>query len=254
MYSKVYAVDSVGHMSPIIVSSGVTVDTTPPIPVSFNHSSNNLVQNPSFEETNGCFLDFSNISSKLLCTTDACIKPTSWQGNKADCTVVIRSDVDTAYDGRSFCFVHDNIKQNISALIQGEIYRLTFVAGHSPLSDSSVQNIEGVVKFGDIEHIFLIFTKDQTHGVISPGVIWHKNSFYFKAKSEIVEVVLGSLDRNTGLLIDDVVIEQVLPLYTDNKIHVTTVALHQWSSIHASWLFEDTESPIIQYLWAVGKF
>ncbi|XP_052095904.1 uncharacterized protein LOC127731085 [Mytilus californianus] len=252
VYSKVYAVDSVGHMSPIIVSSGVTIDTTPPVPVSFNHSSNNLVHNPSFEETNGCFLDFSNISSKLLCTTDACLQPKSWHGNKDDCTVLIRSDVDTAYDGRSFCFVHGNVKQNVSGLIPGEIYRLTFVAGHSPLSESAVPNIEGVVKLGDIEHIFPIFTKDQTHGVISPGVIWHKHSFYFKAKSEILEVVLGSLDRNTGLLIDDVVIQQLLPLYSGNKVHVTTVALHQWSSIHASWLFEDTESPIVQYLWAVG--
>ncbi|CAC5401969.1 unnamed protein product [Mytilus coruscus] len=252
VYSKVYAVDSVGHMSPIIVSSGVTVDTTPPVPVSFNHSSNNLVHNPSFEETNGCFLDFSNISSKLLCTTDACLQSKSWHGNKDDCSVMIRSDVDTAYDGRSFCFVHGNIKQNVSGLIPGEIYRLTFVAGHSPLSDSAVPNIEGVVKFGDTEHIFLIFTRDRTHGVISPGVIWHKHSFYFKAKSKILELALGSIDRNTGLLIDDVFIEQVLPLNSGNKVHFTTVALHQWSSIHASWLFEDTESPIVQYLWAVG--
>ncbi|XP_052095905.1 uncharacterized protein LOC127731087 [Mytilus californianus] len=252
VYSKVYAVDSVGHMSPIIVSSGVTVDTTPPVPVSFNHSSNNLVHNPSFEETNGCFLDFSNISSELLCGTDACLKPKSWHGNKDDCTVIIRSHIDTAYDGRSFCFVHGKLKQNITGFIPGEVYRITFVAGHSPLSDSAVPNIEGVVKFGDIEHIFLIFTKDQTHGVISPGVIWHKHSFYFKAKSEILELALGSIDRNTGLLLDDVFIEQVLPLNSGNKVHFTTVALHQWSSIHASWLFEDTESPIVQYLWAVG--
>jgi hypothetical protein len=57
----------------------------------------------------------------------------------------------------------------------------------------------------------------------------------------------------TGILFDDIKVQQaILHDHDDNEaqgkhIHAHVVALHQWSSIHASWSFVDPESPIIDY-------
>ena len=36
-------------------------------------------------------------------------------------------------------------------------------------------------------------------------------------------------------------------------IHVHTVLIHDWTSVHGAWDFVDTESPIIDYTWAIGE-
>ena len=66
VYSRIKAVDGVGHSSDIKSTNGVTIDTTPPVPISYSHNHNNLVMNPSFEETKGCLLDIT-IYLRIIC-------------------------------------------------------------------------------------------------------------------------------------------------------------------------------------------
>ena len=255
IYSKVYAEDNVGHESTVISSDGVTVDITPPVPVSMSHATGDFVDNPSFEESNGCFVDFGNVSMDTMCGHN-CATPVSWNISNDDCVASVRSDVDTAFHGRAFSFVKGYIRQTISGLTPGDIYRVTFVASHLPIGSSVISNIEGRVRFGDTEHTFMLYLKDNTHGSSKQKVVWHQQSFYFKSKTESADLVIDNLNRNIGLLIDNVRIQKVIKDSNDvdaKRIHINIIALHQWSSIQSSWQFVDTESPIIEYLWAIGK-
>jgi hypothetical protein len=80
--------------------------------------------------------------------------------------------------------------------------------------------------------------------------------FYFRPTSDNCNITISNLNRNNGFLLDDIKV-QVIETSPENEgglaVHVNTVILHQWSSIHASWNFVDAESPITEYLWAIGK-
>jgi hypothetical protein len=57
--------------------------------------------NPSFEETKGCLLDITNISTYNLCTNDDCYQPIKW--SKDGCITTISSDVDMADSLLDYC-------------------------------------------------------------------------------------------------------------------------------------------------------
>ena len=64
----------------------------------------------------------------------------------------------------------------------------------------------------------------------------------------------------TGILFDDLQVQQTVlhehAIHEENTkhIHAHVITLHQWSSIHASWSFVDPESPIVDYMWAIGNY
>ncbi|CAC5375361.1 unnamed protein product [Mytilus coruscus] len=248
VFNKLMAVDGVGHSTDLVSSNGVTIDITPPVPTSFLHEEDNHVINPSFEETNGCFIEIIDIFDYNLDDNDNCYKPSSWIGD--GCIATIKSDVDTAYDGRSFIFLKGVLQQNIQQLSPGNLYRVTFVTSHLPISGAVVSNIEGSVMFSDKEHVFQIFPKEN-----KSGIIWHLHTFYFKPDTEDSDIRITNRDKNLGFLIDGIKIQKIDIQPTskiDRIVHVHTVGLHRWSSIHASWNFEDAESPISEYMWAIG--
>ena len=41
--------------------------------------------------------------------------------------------------------------------------------------------------------------------------------------------------------------------HTGSPIHVESVIVHDWSSVHATWTMIDPESPIREYTWAIGN-
>jgi hypothetical protein len=250
VYSRIKAIDGVGHSSDIKSTNGVTIDTTPPVPISYRHNDNNLVMNPSFEETKGCLLDITNISTYNLCTNDDCYQPIKW--SKVGCITTISSDIDTAYHGRSFIFLSGSIQQSIQDLTPGDLYRVSFVTSHPPISTAVISNLEGSVKFDNKEHLFHIYTKDKPN-----EIVWHLHMFYFRPMSDNCNITISNLNRNNGFLLDDIKV-QVIETSPENEgglaVHVNTVILYQWSSVHASWNFADAESPITEYLWAIGKF
>jgi hypothetical protein len=81
--------------------------------------------------------------------------------------------------------------------------------------------------------------------------------FYFRPTSDNCNITISNLNRNNGFLLDGIKV-QVIETSPENEgglaVHVNTVILYQWSSVHASWNFADAESPITEYLWAIGKF
>ncbi|XP_076075248.1 uncharacterized protein LOC143046131 isoform X2 [Mytilus galloprovincialis] len=249
IYSKVIATDGVGHTSDTTPSNGVTVDTTPPVPIMFSHAADNFITNPSFEETHGCFMDTDDISVNNLCDNDNCYQPLSW--SKVGCLVTIKSDVDTAHDGRSFIYLKGTMQQNIQQLSSGNLYKLSFVTSHPHINTAVISNIEGSVKFGHKEYVFHIFTKEN-----QSEIVWHLHTFYFTPNTNSSDLIISNLNRNIGFLVDNVKVQavEVHPNSAcETPVQVHTVGLHRWSSIHASWNFVDFGSPITEYLWAIGN-
>ena len=71
LYNKVYAEDAAGHSSQVIVSDGVTVDTTPPAALDMVYTNGvNLLDNPSFEADTALNANLTQCDAQ---------PPTSWE-------------------------------------------------------------------------------------------------------------------------------------------------------------------------------
>jgi hypothetical protein len=257
--SLAYAVDLIGHKSKTTKSNGIIIDTTHPEPTLMEHLEENIAINPSFEETNGDTIDWNNVTDVNLCTSTDAVQPIQWNSTTDSCVAVLKSDKNVAMDGRYFVFVKGQISQPLENLKNGQLYRITFVTAHPPILGAVLANKEGYVQIGDKRHVFMVYTKHDKHGSNSDEVDWHHHTFYFRSNIYKASISFGSMTGNTGILFDDIKVQEaILHNHDENKaqgkhIHAHVVALHQWSSIHASWSFVDPESPIVDYMWAIGN-
>ncbi|XP_021356985.1 uncharacterized protein LOC110452658 [Mizuhopecten yessoensis] len=258
VYNKVYAVDGLGQKSDTAVSDGVTVDTTPPYPEQLVHLDNiNVAANPSFENSGGHSIPWDKVNSTDICNVNSTLLPDIWTSAWDTCVAVVSSDTNLAKDGRSMVIVRGMLSQDISGLEMKGLYRITFVTSHLPSVDSVIANKEGFVEFGN-RHVFLLYTKAyrlDDHGSDTRETIsWHLHTFYFEVTSTTMTLSLGSLDRGTGILIDDVQVHHVTRNTgaTSDTVNAHVVFLHEWGSIHGSWSFLEAESHITEYLWAIG--
>ena len=253
-----YAVDVIGHKSTTVQSNGVVIDTTHPEPTSLEHLEHNIVSNPSFEDTNIIPVDWENIKNVSLCSGSPQALPVSWNTSIGSCVNVLKSGRNMAMDGRSFLFVDGQISQILSELKVDTFYRMTFYTSHSPLLGAVLANNEGYVEFGGRRHVFMVYTKQDKHAMSSDGLFWHHHTYYFRSHWQEVLLKLGSMTGNTGILFDDLKVQETVmhdkndDIINSKHVHAHVVSLHQWSSIHASWSFMDPESPIVDYMWAIG--
>ncbi|VDH98686.1 Hypothetical predicted protein, partial [Mytilus galloprovincialis] len=253
LVSKVYAIDFVGHLSDIATSNGVTIDETPPLPVKLIFTENTMIMNPSFEDGDNYFVDILNISSANICGYS---NPYHWNSSEKDCICVVGSSKSIAMDGRSFVFVRGSVLQTLYNLEINTSYRIKFFTAHVPFHDSVVATKEGYVKFGNERHVFLLYQKQDKYGS-EFDFTWHSYTFLFTAKSKNVDITFGSMDGTTGILLDHIQISKAEVFDIEKHSYPVlshAIWLHEWSSIHALWQFVDKESPIVEYLWAIGKF
>ncbi|XP_033751510.1 LOW QUALITY PROTEIN: uncharacterized protein LOC117335547 [Pecten maximus] len=258
VYNKVYAVDGLGQKSDTAVSDGVTVDTTQPIPYQLvHHDTINLAANPSFEISGGHSIQWDQANITDICNVNSTLHPDIWMSAMDTCTAVVSSDTNLAKDGRSMVVLRGVLSQEITELEVGGLYRVTFVTSHLPSTESVIANKEGFVEFGN-RHVFLMYTKayryDDYGTDTREKISWHLHTFYFVITSTTTILSLGSLDRGTGILIDDVQVHHVShsESTTSDTVNAHVVFLHEWGSIHGSWSFVDAESHITEYLWAIG--
>ncbi|KAK3103765.1 hypothetical protein FSP39_021725 [Pinctada imbricata] len=258
LYHKVYAEDSVGYRSPVVVSDGVRVDTTAPIPQYLLHMGENVLQNPSFETVTS-YTSAQSINTTQICNLTSDFHPDFWTLTENSCGTVVDSTTNLALDGRKFLFIRGGLVQYLSGLMVGELYRLEFYTSHTLMSSSLIANKEGFVNFGGDRDVFLIYNKayrKDGHGSSSrPTVSWHKHTFYFEPREAEVNLTIGSVDDRTGIFIDHVTFEHVdrNSSNTDgDKVKAHVVYVHTWGSIHSSWTFMEDVSRIVEYTWAIG--
>jgi hypothetical protein len=76
------------------------------------------------------------------------------------------------------------------------------------IEESVAANKEGFIQLGDDQMVFLIYTKNNRHDrhrdVEGANTLsWHAHTFYFKAAGDRANITIGSMDKTTGLFIDD---------------------------------------------------
>ncbi|XP_071082513.1 uncharacterized protein [Haliotis cracherodii] len=251
LWSKVYAVDAVGHASDVAVSDGVVIDTSPPEPKAVAYLGGNSVKNPSFE-TQTKPVNSSTCNEPL---------PEHWQTNNSTCIHIITSERPLARHGSSYVVISGSVLQRDIHLSVGQVYKVKIHVGYTENTDVHHSVIEGFVSVG-IEVITFRLEPNLCRGVCDVGrhsvIMWNTHTFSFIAREESTQLTIGTTSRSMAMAVDHVTLQRVK--YgghdeagdTEKHVEVNAVFLPHWSSVHVSWHFTDTESPITMYQWAVG--
>ncbi|XP_071954211.1 uncharacterized protein [Antedon mediterranea] len=255
-FAKVRSYDAAGHVSPIAVSDGFVVDTTPPVPIELIYYGENILTNPSFEDSLhttpwiGHVEDTPNwISEELL--------PTDWHLS-INSSIVVYSSEQQAQDGILFVLVHGGLTQSVKTE-PGHHYMLTFHTHFVTSSSVPLIMQEAEVKVPGIHHVFKLYNTDNVDD--KNGDIWQKHVYFFTAEDTESAIVLSTVSTFGMMLLDNVTVSTYS--YSDNNKHSSNVVgngaiqfktqiIRDWSSVHAIWHFIDPESPIVDYTWAIG--
>ncbi|XP_071798435.1 uncharacterized protein [Asterias amurensis] len=249
-YSRVSAIDAAGRASEQVFSDGVVVDVTPPEPQNYIHSRDNLIVNPSFEP--GLHDSTSNADEDSEGSLDE-IAP--WEVDSGTQIIVItRGKKITGY-GRSFLSLHGSISQTFNST-PGSHYRVLFFTSHVVPSDEPLLNQEGRIEAPGLNRVFRLYSRPAgSHSNQSLSSIqWHEQRFYFTASEALSTLIISSVGRSNGILLDNIQVTLIAsePSNGHGSVDVHTQIIHNWSSLQATWHFVDPESPIIDYNWAIG--
>ena len=253
LVNEIFATDQVGHKSTTALSNGVIVDETPPMRLHHVFYGENLLMNPSFENTSSAVsLAYLKMNT---CRFD---NQTDWVVSDDGCSTVVTAAADMVEDGITFLTLKGSISQIVSQLNIQSLYRLRFSTSHLPLDSATRSNNEGFVEFDGNKHLFMLYSKPQRSDNKSVKLSWHLHTFVFKPRSDEILIKIGSYDNTVGLAIDNIQLQESFTKDDDAReaeghIEVHTVFQHDWSSVHASWNFYDGESGVKEYLWAIGK-
>ncbi|XP_053401094.1 uncharacterized protein LOC123523194 isoform X2 [Mercenaria mercenaria] len=233
--SKVRARDVVGHVSELVSSNGVTIDTSPPVKISSGSCSGNIVLDNSFEN-----------ASSFVCDD---IHDHGWHSLNDKCLKLSRSSM--AYDGHASVIIQGTIQQSIEVKDNGR-YRLTFFTSLVLSDNLHLSAVEGFISINDDKHIFSLYEKPN-----SDSYAWQKHTFFFDLnETGDIFLSIGTLGDKSAFVVDDVNFELCdnTAVSSDVRGHVNahTVFVHDWSSVHADWTFNDPETDIVEYLWAIG--
>ena len=253
--SEVWATDKVSHRSNTVLSDGVIVDSSPPLRLHHLQYEKNLIQNPSFEDSD------SPVAIDGLTLTHSCHNNnhTRWYVNDDSCGVIAIANTDIVQDGTKFLTIKGSIFQAVSQLNIGSLYRLTFYSSHLPLINAFKSNTEGFVDFDGDTRPFMLYARPNRSDHTFVTLSWHLHTIVFKPLHAEANLSIGTYENLVGIAIDNIQLQESISSDKDSKRaegHVVahTVFIHSWSSIHASWNFYDAESGIKEYLWAIGKY
>ncbi|XP_070562336.1 uncharacterized protein [Ptychodera flava] len=251
LYSKIIAVDAAGLESQPVISDGVVVDTTPPQVLQKFDFGDNVLRNPSFEDTIA-----SNTSETMFESCKPSGTPADWQvDGKAE---VHACEAGIAQDGLSLLLVRGEISQTFASF-PGEKYRLSFHASHSTKSSVPVISQEGFFKVSRLHKVFKLYQYSASRK--NDTVVWQEQLEYFIADENETTVDIGSF--GTGAIIVDNVrirhLKEGVPQHQYNPtkqlasgVHVTIRSVGDWHTVHANWDVVDVESPVTENLWAIG--
>ena len=237
-----------------MVSDGIVVDETPPVRLYHLSFGENLLTNPSFEDTS------TSTTIDELTLTQSCLfdSPQDWILAEDSCGITVTARADLVHDGTKFLVLKGSILQTVTGLNRDSVYSLTFYTSHVPTDNSTRSNSEGFVSFDGEKHLIMLYSKPNRsdHGQFQMS--WHFHKFSFKPSDSEVKIEIGAFENSVGIAVDNVQLkESIVTNDKDNNaeghVRAHTVFLHDWSSVHALWNFIDDESEIQEYLWAIGR-
>ncbi|XP_002736788.1 uncharacterized protein LOC100378079, partial [Saccoglossus kowalevskii] len=237
-FSQVTAIDVAGLHSVAAVSNGVVIDDTAPnVEERFSFGAN-VLRNPSFEDIHGWIID----------------------GNSE-----IKSQSQYAQNGDSFLLLYGEVHQSFQSVI-GSKYQVIFYTSHIYSSSTPLLSQEGFIQLPESHHVFPLYQRpgrQDSHQDID-NMIWQRHVFYFIAMETSSTITIGSVGLNNGIAIDNVQVRYIglgprdppaipnLMNQLSSPVHVETLVQHEWNSVHARWHAVDVESPIVDFMWAIG--
>eukprot|EP00058_Branchiostoma_floridae_P022359 XP_002607849.1 hypothetical protein BRAFLDRAFT_117284 [Branchiostoma floridae] len=244
-FNKVKGQDAAGHQSPVAVSDGFLVDTSPPIPEANLQIGDNLLINPSFEDTvaggAGWVLEGDSVVQQISSL------PTD--------------DFQTKH-GRSHLLLHGSMSQTFTT-VAGQEYRISFFANQDLTTDVPRLTQEGLLTAPGLHQVFKLRNR-QVSTVDTTSTeqwdTWQKQIFYFTAVGTGSTVTVQSVGTKAGISLDNFMVEPVTYATTQFNstavyygfIDLTAQTLSDWGSVSAKWSMVDPESPIVDYSWAIG--
>ena len=236
--SQIRARDAANHVSRMTSSLPIVIDTTPPVRVSVLALGINLVTDGSFE----------SIAASTECHH---LAGTSWTWSNTDTCVIVKQTV-LAQDGHKVLVLQGNISQNVLVNTAGK-YQLTFFTSAHYSKQVSMSANEGYVNFNGVVNVFMLYNKPSIN-----TFSWQSHTHLFHLNKGDYILTFGPVNQRSTFNLDSVSLSQIV-LSTDEittelatHVRVHSVFLHDWSSIHADWHFEDEESGITDYQWGIG--
>ena len=244
LYSTVYAVNGAGLKSVGVSSDGVVTDSTPPLPVHKFRLGQNLLKNPSFEDTPSG-------------VTDAVPKGWSVDGT---CHQAVRGVIGgmNPQDGQVYVdLVSGHVEQEVTSE-KTKKYRVTFYV-HSPDTARFHSQQLGFIQLPGFHAAFVVVP------TVATSSEWQKHVYYFTAADSSSTVRVGAVGHKTGFLLDNVQVQEVgegrrRPA-TDPRdpvsshvqpMHVHVTSRGSYTAVTAAWDVEDPESPVTGHSWAIG--
>ncbi|XP_066263995.1 uncharacterized protein [Branchiostoma lanceolatum] len=251
-YSKVYAVDAAGLQSNVARSDGVTIDTTPPVPLEKLEVGQNILEDFSFEESpspirieSGEALDFSSLPS---------FTSSHWTIEDGSSAAVLNASAGD--HGSNVLYLAGSLSQLLTTTT-GSKYRLTLSLLHNPFVQNKRSDEEVLIQAPGISKVVQLYRRPGRHD--SPNENrWQKATIFFTATSASSSISVETPGRTRGILVDNVnvrlcnVMEAQEGMSSNNSVHVELQIIHGLSSVFASWGFVDMESPIVDNIWAIG--
>ncbi|GFS26886.1 hypothetical protein ElyMa_005229600 [Elysia marginata] len=291
-YNKIKAEDWAGNVSPASYSDGIVVDTSGPQLVNQLYmSTSELIQvSPGCEKLCPCPpLNFYSIplSDKTLSfyeinmstsdknpsfevdtyvfdNTTVCDSgdPSSWSLNADGCVKLQMSNAPIAAHDSQYILMSGDLSQTVSVTTNA-LYRLEIKVGYPQVLEDHHKAIDGYVSLGLDSHAFHL-DPDRCEGrceiETENSILWNTLTFYHTAVSTSLTVVVGTRfttsDMRLGLdgvsLVRVYYSQQYSGQPVEPSTETTAVFLPHWSSVNSVWHFEDSESTIVDYMWAVG--
>ncbi|KAK3801472.1 hypothetical protein RRG08_010052 [Elysia crispata] len=252
-YNKVKAEDWAGNVSPVSLSDGIVVDTSGPQLVNQLYmSTTELIQNPSFET------DTYTVSAAVCDGSD----PTSWSLNADGCVKLQMSSAPIAAHDSQYILMSGDLSQTVS-VTSGGLYRLEIKVGYPQVLDDHHKAIDGYVSLGLDSHAFHL-DPDKCEGrceiETENSILWNTLTFYHTAVSNSLTVVIGTRFTTSDMRLAVDAVSLVRVYYSQQfsgqpvepSTETTALFLPHWSSVNSVWHFEDPQTVIVDYMWAVG--
>ena len=172
-----------------------------------------------------------------------------------------------------YCRYEENNQIHLDAILTetvpttvGHSYKFSFEAApQTQTSTTNAQAVGYVLLPGSHQH-FVVHTQQNSDVFPSLNTIWQKQVFYMTATESESEIVIVAEGRGNSMSIRGMSLVELQqgerPVHPDpnhphadhvQPVHVHISSIGDLTSVTANWDVVDTESPVVNNLWAIGS-